>query len=221
MTAHLLGRLAGILLLTATLAGCIDITMDVQVQSDKTAKGVMTQVMSAQVYPMLKAGKTQDKSSSSDFCSEGQLTENADGSATCVISKEGPFADLAFDQGKENVKFTSPGPGLVRVAFPTAEMSKGLSGAMSGSGMGGAPAGDPAKPADPESAKQEEQMKQMMAAYFDGHFLTLKVSGGEITDTNMTLAADKQSAEQKIPFTDLINGTAKLADELFAVVRVK
>jgi hypothetical protein len=220
MTVHLLGRLAGILLLTATLAGCIDITMDVQVQNDKTAKGVMTQVMSAQVYPMLKASKTADKSSTSDFCSEGQLTENADGSASCVISKEGPFADLSFDQGKENVKFTSPGPGLVRVAFPTAEMTKGLTGAMSGMGAAAA-GGDPAKPADPEAAKQEEQMKQMMAAYFDGHFLTLKVSGGEITDTNMTPAADKQSAEQKIPFTDLINGTTKLPEELFAVVRVK
>jgi hypothetical protein len=223
MTVQLFGRVAGILLMTACLAGCVDITMDVQPTSEATAKGVMTQVMSAQVYPMLKANKKPGQPASADeFCSDGQLTENADGSATCVVSKEGPFADLAFDQGKENVKFSSAGPGLVRVAFPTAEMAKGLNGAMSQSGMGGAAAaGDPAKPADPEAAKQEEQMKQMMAAYFDGHFLTLKVSGGDITDTNMTLAADKRSAEQKIPFTDLINGTAKLPDELFAVVKVK
>jgi hypothetical protein len=64
-------------------------------------------------------------------------------------------------------------------------------------------------------------MKQAMAAYFDGHFLTLRISGGEITDSNMTIAADKQSAEDKIAFTDLINGTAKFPDELYAVVKVQ
>lgn len=221
MTVQLFGRVAGVLFVTACLAGCIDVTMDVQPTSETTAKGVMTQVMSAQVYPMLKANKKPGQPTSPDeFCGDGQLSENADGTATCVVSKEGPFAALAFEQGKESVKFSSAGPGLVRVAFPTAEMAKGLNGVISGVNSAAA-AGDPAKPADPEAAKQEEQMKQMMAAYFDGHFVTLKVSGGDITETNMRLAADKRSAEQKIPFTDLINGTAKLPDELYAVVKVK
>ena len=31
---------------------------------------------------------------------------------------------------------------------------------------------------------------------------------------------DKQSASDKIPFTDLLNGTAKFPDELYAVVKV-
>jgi hypothetical protein len=35
----------------------------------------------------------------------------------------------------------------------------------------------------------------------------------------MTLAGDGKSAEQVIPFLDLINGTAELPDELYAVVR--
>jgi hypothetical protein len=57
-------------------------------------------------------------------------------------------------------------------------------------------------------------MKQM----FDGHFVTIRISGKSISDTNMTLNADKTAAEIKIPFLDLINGTAKLPDELYAVV---
>ena len=35
----------------------------------------------------------------------------------------------------------------------------------------------------------------------------------------MTLSADKTAAEIKIPFLDLINGTAKLPEELYAVVQ--
>ena len=37
----------------------------------------------------------------------------------------------------------------------------------------------------------------------------------------MTIAADKQSAEDKIPFADLISGTAKFPAELYAVVKVR
>jgi hypothetical protein len=35
----------------------------------------------------------------------------------------------------------------------------------------------------------------------------------------MTISADKTNAEIKIPFLDLINGTAKLPAELYAVVK--
>ena len=220
MTLQIIGRLAGTLALTVALAGCIDVTMDVKVKNATDATGTMTQTIAAQFYPMIKANASSD-SSGSGFCAakdKGTLVENADGSATCTIVKDGKFADLALDDGKENVTFTSPGPGLVRVAWPTKELSSGLDQAAAGSAAGGADASGAAS--DAEAKKAADQMKAAMGAYFAGHFLTLSVSGGEITDTNMTLAADKQSASDKIPFTDLLNGTAKFPDELYAVVKV-
>jgi len=218
MTLQIIGRLAGTLALTVALAGCIDVTMDVKVKNATDATGTMTQTIAAQFYPMIKANASSD-SSGNGFCAakdKGTLVENSDGSATCTIVKDGKFADLAFDDGKESVTFTSPGPGLVRVAWPTKELSSGLDAAASGSAAGGASGAA----SDAEAKKAADQMKAAMGAYFAGHFLTLSVSGGEITDTNMTLAADKQSASDKIPFTDLLNGTAKFPDELYAVVKV-
>jgi hypothetical protein len=59
----------------------------------------------------------------------------------------------------------------------------------------------------------------MMKQMFENHFLTIRIGGTEVTDTNLTLNDDKTAAEMKIPFLDLINGTAKLPDELYAVVK--
>lgn len=220
MSCKMVGRLAGVLALTIGLAGCIDVTMDVKVKNEAEAKGTMTTLVSAQFYPMIKATKTEGSSdvekTAGDFCSakeNGKLVENADGSATCTITKEGKFADLAFDNGKQQIKFTSAGPGLVRVAFPTSEFSNGLNAAAS----------DGSTDASSDEAQTKaaaDQMKQAMTTYFAGHFLTLRIEGGEITDSNMTIAADKQSAEDKIAFTDIIGGTAKLPPEVYAVVKV-
>lgn len=218
MRLGMIGRAAGALVLGLSLAGCIDVTMDVKVKSETEAQGTMTQVVSAQFYPMIKASATGDAAKSADsFCRKedgGTLVENADGSATCTVTKEGKFADLGFDNGKEQVKFTSAGPGLVRVSFPTDEFQKGLDAATNSDS-------DATASADDAQAKAAaEQMKTAMAAYFAGHFLTIRIDGGEITDSNMTIAPDKQSAEDKIAFTDILAGTAKLPPELYAVVKV-
>ena len=210
MTVQFIGKLAGVLALTVGLAGCIDATVEIEVQSETNAKATMTQVMGADIYSMVKMGAaqategaeaTESSESSDDFCAGGDLTEGSDGSATCIMTSEGAFADLNFGEGQDNetAVFTSAGAGLVRVAFPTEDM-KGELGA-----------GDEA---------MDEETKAMMQSFFEGHAVTLKVLGGEIVESNMTIAGDKQSAEIVIPFLDLINGTAELPAELFAVVKV-
>lgn len=203
MKLPLIGRFAGVALIALGLSGCIDMSVDVEVLTPTTARGTMTQTMSAEVYPMIKANKPAEGEESGDdaFCAEGTLTENADGSATCVMVEEGPFADITFDSepGEEGVRFSSAGPGLVRVAFDTADME----GDLSASG----------------GEQMDEETRKMMEAYFQGHFITLKVSGGQITETNMTKAGDGLSAETKISFVDLLNGKADLPDELYAIVK--
>jgi hypothetical protein len=203
MSVKLAGRLAGTLLLAMGLAGCIDAKVDVHLTSMTTAKAVMTQVMAPDFYAMVKTNEAQTETDApaddDQFCAEGTLTENRDGGATCVIIEEGVFADLSMGNEKQTIAFTPVGPGLVRVALPTADM-KGEIGI---------------------DDKMDAETKAMVEAFFKDHAITLHFSGAEVTDTNMVLADDKTSAEMVIPFLDLINGTAELPDEIYAVVRVQ
>lgn len=200
MTLQFFRRLAGIVGLTLGLAGCIDVTMDIEVLSETTGKATTTSVMGADFYAMVKAGAAGGEAKTEDgFCQEAgaQLTENADGSATCVLTVEGQFADLDLGEGEEaGATFTVVSPGVVKVAFKTEDMK----GALGTEG-------------------QDEQTKQMMVAFFEGKAITIRIRGKEVTDTNMTLSADKTSAEIVIPFLDLINGTLELPGELYATVK--
>lgn len=192
-------KFAAVILLGTALTGCLDAEVDVALTSDATARITMTQVMGAEFYSMLKLNNEEAEAGEGEdeFCAEGELTEAEDGSATCIIVEEGPFADLAMDDAEQALTFTPAGPGLVRIALPTAEMRAEMG-------------------VDDEL---DAETRQMVEAFFTGHAVTVRFSGAEITDTNMTLAADRRSAEQVIPFLDLINGTLELPDELYAVVR--
>jgi hypothetical protein len=196
MKIALIGRIAGALALTMGLAGCIDMTMDLKVTSDTTAVATTTQTMGADIYAMIKSAGDQ-ASTEDEFCTkDGEtLTENADGSATCVSVSEGEFAKLSLDEGDSKPTFTLVSPGVVRVAVATKDM-----------------AGDLGKEEDPQTA---EMMKQL----FEGHFLTIRFGGVEVIESNMTISDDKTSAEIKIPFLELMDGSAKLPEELYAVVK--
>ncbi len=196
MHLPLLGRLAATAALAAMLAGCIDVSLDVAVTSPTTARATMTQVMGADIYAMVKMGEESGETEEAGFCDEGTLTETADGGATCVIVEEGAFADLDLGQDEGGMRFTEAGPGLVRVALPTADMKAELG-------------------ADED---MDAETKQMVDAFFAGRTLTVSVSGAEVVDTNMSRSDDGKTASEAIPMLDLINGTAELPDELFAVV---
>ena len=61
-----------------------------------------------------------------------------------------------------------------------------------------------------------EMLKQM----FEGRFLTIRFGGREIVESNMDAAPDSaEYVEIKIPFVELLNGTATLPEELYAVIR--
>lgn len=197
MSVKFLGKLAATALLAAGLSGCIDVNIEVAITSPTTAKATMTQVMGADVYAMVKMGAEGEGAGEDSFCAEGELTENADGSATCTITEEGAFADLDLGQDEGGMTFTEAGPGLVRVALPTADMQAEL-GAQD---------------------EMDEETRQMVEAFFEGRTMTIAISGAEIVESNMTISADKTKAEQVIDMLALINGAADLPDEIFAVVR--
>jgi hypothetical protein len=203
MTLKTVSRLAGIVLLSAGLAGCIDMTAEVEVLSETTGKATTTMTMGADFYPMLKqmaeAGGENAKKEDG-FCQEegDVLTENADGGATCTTVTEGELAKLSESDGpSEDASFTVVSPGVVRVAFKTDEMQSQLS-----EGTGGA---------------EDAQAAAMMKTYFEGHTATIRIKGKRILETNMTKVGDN-AAEMVIQFTDLLDGKADLPAELFAVV---
>ncbi|MDB5507083.1 MAG: hypothetical protein JWR75_1721 [Devosia sp.] len=201
MTLPGIGRLAVILTLTAGLAGCLDMNVDVAITSETDGKVTVTQVMDKSMYDMIMSGDAAE----TNFCDGGETTIVGE-TATCVIVSEGKFDDLDFgDDSDDSAVITSAGPGLVRVSFPTDNITSEM-GADTGAAAG---------------EELDAETKAMMAAFFEGHTITFRIGGVEVTDTNMTLADDGRSAETVIPFLDLINGTTDLPDELFAIIRVE
>ncbi len=195
MTLKLFGRLAGAVALTMGLAGCMDVSMEIDVTSETGGTMTTISTMGADVYSMVKAGASSEEAGEG-FCQEegATLVENADGSATCTLIVEGDFAKIAGED-EDGAKFEVVSPGVVKVSFSTESM-KGELGAT----------------------EEDEQTKAMMQQFFEGHAITIRVKGKEVLDTNME--RKDGAAEKVIPFLDLINGTTNLPAELYATVRV-
>jgi hypothetical protein len=195
MTLKLFGRLAGAVALTMGLAGCMDVSMEIDVTSETGGTATTISTMGADIYSMVKAGAASEDAGEG-FCQEegSVLVENADGSATCTLIVEGDFAQIG-GQGEDGAKFEVVSPGVVKVSLSTESM-KGELG----------------------NTEEDEQTKAMMQQFFEGHAITIRVKGKEVLDTNMD--SKDGVAEKVIPFLDLINGTTNLPAELYATVRV-
>ena len=207
MDFRILGRLAGVLAVTAGLAGCMDVEAEIEVLSATTGKATTSMTIGADFYPMIKqmseAGGEGVKSE--PFCAKDgeELTENEDGSATCVTTKEGELATLAEGEDggpSEDASFTEVSPGVIRVAFKTSDMKSQVA-----EGAGGGSADD-------------AQAMAMIKPYFEGHTISITIKGKKITETNMTASDDGTSATTEIPFNDLLDGKANVPDELYAIV---
>jgi hypothetical protein len=207
MNFRILGRLAGVLAVTAGLAGCMDVEAEIEVLSATTGKATTSMTIGADFYPMIKqmseAGGEGVKSE--PFCAKDgeELTENEDGSATCVTTKEGELATLAEGEDggpSEDASFTEVSPGVIRVAFKTSDMKSQVA-----EGAGGGSA-------------EDAQAMAMIKPYFEGHTISITIKGKKITETNMTVSDDGTSATTEIPFNDLLDGKATVPDELYAIV---
>ena len=232
-----LGKLAASLVLGGMLAGCIDANLDVVLTSDSTASATLTQVMRQDAYTTITlidglddaqrqaaiktaADATKAKAEAvaagkdasgiivpplpaeqwpltSQFCINGRMLKRVDGGATCMDSSEGAFADIALGDLEQPLSFVPQADGTVRIGLPTEQLGRAISAAAA---------------LDPDS-------QSIIPALFQSRKIVIRFSGAEVIDTNMTLAKDAKSASQEIAILDLINGTAKLPEQLYAVVR--
>ncbi|RDE09468.1 hypothetical protein DVH29_06600 [Pelagibacterium lacus] len=188
-------RLTGAGLLTLALAACMDVEMTIDIQSQTEAEATMVTAMAADMYQMIMAQSVEGED---EFCAEGELIERGD-MMECHVVQSGPFAELDLDAEGGGPVIAAIGGGQVRVSFPTGDIAEAM--------------------AEDTGARDDPQMMAMITSMFEGHAITMTVAGGTITDTNMAIAADGQSASYAIPFTDLFASDLDLPAELYAVVQ--
>lgn len=210
MNFKILGRLAGVLAVTAGLAGCMDVNAEIEVLSATTGKATTSMTIGADFYPMIKQMSADPSNKSEPFCGKDgeKLTENTDGSATCVTTKEGELATLTAGENggpSEDASFTEVSPGVIRVAFKTSQMKSQVAEGAGGGAQGA-------------SEAETAQAMAMIKPYFEGKKISITIKGKKITETNMTASGDGTSATTEIPFNDLLDGKSTVPDELYAIV---
>jgi hypothetical protein len=188
----------GMAFLALTLVGCMDMSVDVALTGPTTATATLTQTLVADFNAMRRMGDTPEQQTAADyFCVSGALTQNADGSATCAEVIEVSFG-TGETLGDGGISFAEVGQGVVRIAMSTKALR------------------DEVEANDPLVG----EVAGMAEAMFRGRTFTVRFSGAEVVETNMTLSQDRRSAQTVVPFVDLVKATAKLPEEFFAVVRV-
>ncbi len=196
MTMTTMTRLAGASGLALLLTACMDVSMTVDVQSETEAEATMVTSMAADMVELMNA---QAEGSEEEFCADGELIENGD-AIDCVVVESGAFEDLDFgDEQGQGPLIEAIGGGQVRVTFPTGDLAASLDESM--------------------GEEQDPQMQAMITSMFEGHAITIAVTGGTIVDTNMEISADGMSANYEIPFVDLFAATLEMPEEIYAVVQ--
>lgn len=194
MTFAPIARLVGTSVLVLSLAGCMDVAMTVDIQSETEAEATVVTSMQADMVELMNA---QAAETGEEFCADGEIVERGD-IIDCVVVQSGPFAELDFEaEDGQGPLIEAIGNGQVRVSFPTGDITESVAESMGG--------------------EQDPQMMAMITQMFEGHSITLSVSGGEIVDTNMEV--EGQTASFELPFTALFEGSIDLPDELYAVVQ--
>lgn len=192
-----LTRIAGASALTLALAACMDVSMTLDVLSETDAELTVVTSMAADMVELMNA---QAEEAGEEFCADGEIVANGD-ILDCVVVQSGPFEELELDgEGEEGPRIEAIGNGQVRVTFPTGDLTESLAESTGG-------------------ADQDPQMQAMLASMFEGHAITLTVTGGEIVDSNMDIDAGGRSASFELPFTALFDGSLDLPEDLFAVVQ--
>lgn len=196
MTLSQIVRALGGLVLATALSGCFDVAVDVAILGADSAKVTTAFNFDKQTYDMMMAQGGQG-----DFCgTKSKVTVNAD-NVTCVDVTEGDFATVfkPTGNGEPQPVVTNVGPGLYKVTLPTGTISEQLSG---------------------QGISDDPKTAEVIKSMFAGRHIKVQISGGEIVDTNMTKSADGKSAGLDIPFEGLFDGSFKMPNESYAVVKI-
>ncbi|HEY8576773.1 MAG TPA: hypothetical protein VIL88_10585 [Devosia sp.] len=201
------GKLIAGTVLLITLGGCVDARVQVDVLDAETAHVIITQAVGAEVYGMIKLrqaaaaaeAKAQKQAAPAPlFCQRGQLTEKADGSATCVLEETGDLAMLSRGPEGRRLELVAGEAGQVRVSLPISALRAVVA---------------------QQRRKLDEEMQASLPALLAQASVTLQVSGGAVIRTNMVESANGKKAEQRILLRDVLTENENLPAQYFAVVQ--
>jgi hypothetical protein len=178
--------------LALALSGCIDMDMDTAILGPDQARLSGQIQVAREMYDMMGGDE--------EFCpaDEGGTVELTDEYARCNILMEGTFAEVftESDDGTPTPTATDLGDGTVRVSFPMGDMT-----------------------GDMDEMKADPNMAAMFRPMFEGHRVTISISGAAIVSTNGTLSEDGRRASISFALTDLLDEGADIPETFEAVVR--
>ncbi len=191
-------KTAVVLFAATGLAGCFDVDMEVAITGPDTALVTTSTTLSKDMVSLADL-----KSGDSEFCNDSaEIIEN-ETSITCVETLKGSFAEImgAGDKDQPQPTIELVAPNRVKINFPT----RMIADEFNNSGDG--------EDTDP-------QVKAMIKQMFEGHAITIRVSGPKVVETNMTLSDDAKSAEINIAFSDLFEKTMDLPENSYALIEL-
>ncbi|WP_300515460.1 hypothetical protein [Aliiroseovarius sp.] len=172
------------------LAACFDADISISFLDNENAEMNAVMTMGPEFYAMMAQ-------SGEDPCEEGVGEAQADGSFVCTISEQDTIDNLIaqVNAPADPTDADSPTTGMVqgyaieRIDADTVRVSFDLSEMFS-------------------DTKPEEglgEMEEMLRASFQGHAITMNVSGAEIVETNGTVSGDGKTASFVIPLETLLD----------------
>lgn len=178
--------------LAFALAGCIDMDMDTAILGPDQARLSGHIQVSREMYNMMGGDD--------EFCpaAEGGTIELTDTHARCNMLVEGTFAEVfeASEDGSPSPTATDLGDGTVRVTFPMGDLT-----------------------ADMDEMTADPQMAAMFRPMFEGHSISISVSGAEIVSSNGTLSDDGRRATISFELVELFEEQPDVPEVFEAVVR--
>ncbi len=178
--------------LAMALAGCIDMDMDTAILGPDQARLTGHIQVSREMYNMMGGEE--------DFCpaDEGGTVELTETHARCNMLLEGTFAEVfeANEDGSPSPTATDLGDGTVRVTFPMGDLTS-----------------------DMDEMTADPQMAAMFRPMFEGHAISISISGAEIVSTNGTVSDDGRRASISFGLIELFDEQPDIPEVFETVVR--
>jgi len=179
------------LMFVVPLAACFDAELSINFPDEDRAEATMVIVASPEFYAMATTGEES-------FC-EGEETMNEAGDHVCTETVSGTIDEVVNNPDiGEGMTIERRVGGLIYVAFDLGELTEEIS---------------------PPEEDGTEEMIEMMRAAFEGHAITLNLSGEEVLETNGTISEDGTTATYEIPLSITLDGSAELPESFNALIR--
>jgi len=179
------------IILALPLAACFDAELSLDFPGEDRAEATMVMIASPDFYALAT-------STGEAFC-EGEESMREDGRHLCTETKGGTIDEVMNDPdvGTGLVIERRDG-GLLYVAIDLGDLT------------------DDIAPAEEDGG---DEMIAMMREAFEGHSITLNISGAEIIETNGTVSADGTTATYGIPLAIALDGGGDLPETFNVLLR--